>query len=217
MPGEAIVTIRDRQWVCSLSSTPAELAAGLSGVPSLPPGTGMLFDLPREQIVTVTAEDMLFPLDVIFVGDNLLVTEVAFNLIPGDWETTGLPCRYFIEVNTGEANDINPGTPVSIELSGVPTSDGIEPVVALAGVVMVGALMVNMGKTMMGAVSRKPRERPVLYGPGGKRLLPRTRGAGELEFLPDSPEFLAYTIEDIGYRDKIDRAFQKAIARAQGG
>jgi hypothetical protein len=37
----------------------------------------------------------------------------------------------------------------------------------------------------------------------------------ELEFLPDSPEFLAYTIDDIGYRDKIDRAFQEAIERAR--
>lgn len=39
---------------------------------------------------------------------------------------------------------------------------------------------------------------------------------GEVEFLPDSPEFLAYTIDDIGYRDKIDKAFLSAIARAKG-
>lgn len=45
---------------------------------------------------------------------------------------------------------------------------------------------------------------------------PRRRTAGELEFLPDSLEFLAYTIDDIGYRDKIDTAFQQAIARAKG-
>lgn len=38
----------------------------------------------------------------------------------------------------------------------------------------------------------------------------------DLEFLPDSPEFLAYTIDDIGYRDKIDSAFLSAIARARG-
>ncbi len=39
---------------------------------------------------------------------------------------------------------------------------------------------------------------------------------GGLEFLPDSPEFLAYTIDDIGYRDRIDSAFLSAIARARG-
>jgi len=38
----------------------------------------------------------------------------------------------------------------------------------------------------------------------------------ELEFVSDSPEFLAYTIEDIGYRDKLDKAFERAIARAKG-
>jgi hypothetical protein len=37
----------------------------------------------------------------------------------------------------------------------------------------------------------------------------------ELEYLADSPEFLAQTIEDIGYRDKLDRTFREAIARAK--
>jgi len=41
-------------------------------------------------------------------------------------------------------------------------------------------------------------------------------GKEELEFLPDSPEVLAQTIEAIGYRDKLDTAFQEAILRAKG-
>ena len=36
----------------------------------------------------------------------------------------------------------------------------------------------------------------------------------ELEFVPDSPECIANTIEHIGYRDKLDQAFQAAIALA---
>lgn len=39
----------------------------------------------------------------------------------------------------------------------------------------------------------------------------------ELEFVADSPEFLAFTIEDIGFREKLDTAFEMAIARAKGG
>jgi len=46
--------------------------------------------------------------------------------------------------------------------------------------------------------------------------LRQSRQKGGLEFLPDSPEFLAYTIDDIGYRDRIDSAFLGAIARARG-
>ena len=38
----------------------------------------------------------------------------------------------------------------------------------------------------------------------------------EIELLPDSPEFLAYTIDDIGFREIIDSAFREAIARARG-
>ena len=39
----------------------------------------------------------------------------------------------------------------------------------------------------------------------------------EIEFVSDSPEFLAYTIEDIGYRDKLDQVFETAIAKARRG
>ncbi len=39
----------------------------------------------------------------------------------------------------------------------------------------------------------------------------------ELRFLPDSPEFLAETITCTGCREKLDRVFQQAIARAKGG
>lgn len=38
----------------------------------------------------------------------------------------------------------------------------------------------------------------------------------ELEFLPDSSEDLAKTINDTGYRQKLDNAFQEAIARVKG-
>ena len=38
-------------------------------------------------------------------------------------------------------------------------------------------------------------------------------GKEELEFLPDSSEFLAQTIDDIGYREKINAAFQEAKRR----
>jgi uncharacterized membrane protein (UPF0127 family) len=178
MPGQAIVTIRDKPWACSVASTPAELATGLSGVPGIPPGTGMLFVLPQEQIVTVTAVDMLFPLSVIFIGENLLVTEVALLLSPGDWGTTTLPCRYFLEGNVGEADGIEAGDPVSIELSATPSTDWMAPVVTLAGAVLVGALMAKMGKTMADALFGKPKEKPVLYGPRGERLSPAARKTG---------------------------------------
>jgi len=38
----------------------------------------------------------------------------------------------------------------------------------------------------------------------------------EKEFISDSPELIPFTIDDIGYRDKLDKAFELAIARAKG-
>lgn len=59
--------------------------------------------------------------------------------------------------------------------------------------------------------SRQPR-RPAVIPTEPRQSPPRQ----ELEFLPDSPEVLAQTIEAIGYRHKIDNAFQEAIKRAKG-
>ncbi len=70
------------------------------------------------------------------------------------------------------------------------------------------------------AADVSPVKHETIYGKGKSAAViphePRRPRPGkpELEFYPDSPEFLAYTIEDIGYRDKIDNAFCQAIARA---
>ncbi len=44
----------------------------------------------------------------------------------------------------------------------------------------------------------------------------RVRRADDLEYIPDSPEYLAETISTAGWRDKIDEAFQAAIQRVKG-
>jgi uncharacterized membrane protein (UPF0127 family) len=177
MPGQAIVTIRDKQWDCSVASTPAEMATGLSGVPSMPVGTGMLFALPQEQIVTVTAEYMLFPLSVIFIGENLLVTELALSMYPGNGGTTTLPCKYFLEVNLNEASGIEGGDAVSIQITQTPGApDWIAPVVTIAGALMMGVMMGKMGKTMANAMFSKPKEKPLIYGPGGEFLTATKKG-----------------------------------------
>jgi uncharacterized membrane protein (UPF0127 family) len=257
MPGEVVITIKDKQWNCAVASTAAELTSGLSGVSSLPGGTGMLFVLPQTQIITITTQNMLFPLSVIFVGENLAVTEVIPLLAPGTFRASSLPCRYFVELNTGEADSIAPGDTVDIEIvaaaAPAAAADWLTPVITLTGVMMLGSFLTRMGQNLSRSMSNKETKKPLLYGPRGEVLmqtqdalvnpvakvkgndLGRTKLAaqrrpaviplktppksktetGNLEFLPDSPEFLAYTIDDIGYREKIDTAFLQAIARAK--
>jgi len=228
MSGQAVVTIKGKQWQCSVASTLAEQTTGLSGVSSIPANTGMLFDLGSLEFITVPVtsvtidmSQMLFPIDVVFMDSNGMVLGVIYELYPGVNETfqSDMGIRYFLEMNAGESVGILPGDKAYIEISGAMAS-WITPVVTFAGLAMVGVMLTNMGKTIADAISGKPKESLSLYSPAAKpsKLASRFRkGNNELEFLPDSPEFLAYTIDDIGYRSKIDNAFMQAIARVREG
>jgi len=121
MPGQATVTIKDKQWSVVVASALAELTAGLSGVESIPPGTGMLFDLGYDQkFIQIDMTRMLFPLDIIFINSTQGVVGVISNVEPGMREAglhnELLPgARCFLEVNAGEAEGVEIGDNVDIQ------------------------------------------------------------------------------------------------------
>ncbi len=251
----ATVTIGEKQWLATVAITPQELAAGLSGLESMPAGAGMLFDLGSEQPVQVTTEFMLFSIDIIFVSEALQVIDVVPSASPGYLITQETPVRYFLELNAGEAETIESGESVAIdytaeeegplpgETPGI-TSFMQSALIAAAVGLFVGGMLKMYSRVSLG--KPKPKELPppapkypryeyllstgMISKPGHVRhqtitgsktpaVIPtkggRTRPAGEneLDFLADSPEFLAYTIDDIGYREKLDNAFRTAITR----
>ena len=112
MSRQAIVTIKDREWVVDIASLPWELSQGLGGISEMPVGTGMLFDTGFEQKIEVTSVPMLFSLDIAFISPDLIVTEVRRNVAPGYLVTSMTPARYFLEVNAGELGDIDTGDEV---------------------------------------------------------------------------------------------------------
>jgi len=119
MPGQAIVTIRDKEWNVAIASTLSELASGLSGLASIPNGNGMLFDLGADyQFIPIDMSRMLFPLDIIFISSQEGVVSIFKEVDPGEnisFEAMSSPVRYFLEVNTGEAEGIEIGDSVSIQ------------------------------------------------------------------------------------------------------
>jgi len=342
MSGWGTVTIGDKQWAVDIASTFWELSQGLGGLSELPAGTGMLFDLGSEQIIEVTTVPMLFPLDIAFLSEDLMVTEVYRGVEPGYIVTSQLPARYFLEVNAGELADVEAGSQAVVSLlateNTAAVSDWTPAMFGFIGFLMMGIFMVIIVQDFTSKVFKEPGKEPLLYGPKGEKLLTQTsavitqkgephgtcyadawrflikEGEGnlvhgtvyignrrirhawvetesgfvwepqtgryftllgfrcdfapleesrytpeeaaimvartkhfgpwteeerrlylkdkppsvisehpqqpkrqdDLEFLPDSPEFLAYTIDDIGFREKIDSAFQQAILRAKG-
>lgn len=57
-------------------------------------------------------------------------------------------------------------------------------------------------------------EQPKVVPPEPARRAPKEN---DLELLPDSPEYLAYTVQNTGLREKLDEEFQAAIKRARSG
>lgn len=155
MPGEAVVTINENQWTVWVASTTAELTTGLSGRESITAGTGMLFVLPAKQQVTVDTSNMLFPIDIIFISESLVI-DVASNIQPGYLVTEETLCDAFLEVNAGEAAGVEAGDTVStaaIQQPGFDFSQIISFAIPLAALGFVCAVAGGMGGLIGGSSS----------------------------------------------------------------
>ena len=189
MSGQAIVTIRDKQWQAGIADTPWELTQGLGGLAELAPNTGMFFDTGYEQIIQVTTVPMLFPIDIVFFSESLAVTEVYPNVEPGFIVTPTSLARYFLEVNASELEGIEVGDIAQVEilsLAETPPSnaDWTSMMVSLFSFMVMGVFMVAIVKNVVTGTI-EPEKKPVLYGPRGERLLPQTGSASRYEIEID--------------------------------
>ena len=148
MSGQVIVTIDNEEWQVGLATTPWELSQGLGSLPNILPGTGMFFDTGFEQTIEVTTAPMLFSLDIAFLSDGLVVTEVCRNIDPGYLVTSTTPARYFLEVNAGELEDIDIGDEASAELLALEETpvahDWATAILSLAGFTFFGVMAVDL-------------------------------------------------------------------------
>lgn len=143
MTGQAIVMTDDNTWVCEYASTWAELSAGLSNIESIPPYTGILFDMGSDQNeISINMELMLFNIDILFIGSEGGVVGIVRNAVPESdvsYEGDGVGARFFLEVNAGELDNVVIGDIVTIQ---IPEAGGVD----LGEFV---SLMVVMGMTGM--------------------------------------------------------------------
>ncbi|MFC1994898.1 DUF192 domain-containing protein [Chloroflexota bacterium] len=175
MAEQAIITINDKQWAVDIATSPWELSQGLGGIVEIPVGSGMLFDTAFEHIIQVTTEPMLFNLDIAFLSSDLVITEIYRNVAPGLLVTSELSARYFLEVNTGEMEEIEAGDTALAELLPVQSepvmTDWVMPMAAFAGIVFLGVLTVDLARGSDAEISNESAEasqceivRPRHYG-----------------------------------------------------
>jgi uncharacterized membrane protein (UPF0127 family) len=146
MTGLATVTVDGSSWTCQVASTPAELEQGLSGVASMPDGEGMLFDLGSERIVTINTYNMLFPLSIAIISEDLKIVGVIITLSIGTEITTNVPCRYFLELNDGQLTADDYEKDVVITGYTPPSSNIFDSLVSFMVVAMMMQMMIKSMK-----------------------------------------------------------------------
>jgi len=181
MSGQLRVTIGNKEWLASLAIDLWELVQGPGGVAEMPQGTGMLFDLGFEQTISVTTEPMLFPLDIAFLSEDMIITEVYRDVQPGYLVTSISPARYFLEVNAGELEGVAEGSQASFDLlaseSLVEASDWVTPMISFTGFTLMGFLMVGIVGSFTKSMLAEPQQKFLLSQKGnGKCAYCRSLG-----------------------------------------
>jgi uncharacterized membrane protein (UPF0127 family) len=95
--------IRDSIFDVSVVSDKVAMKIGLSDTPSLEKGEGMLFDFGDPQKVTMNTVHMQYPIDLLFIDEDNIVSAVR-TLKPGNFETTVENIMFVLEVNEGEGS-----------------------------------------------------------------------------------------------------------------
>lgn len=157
----ATVTIRAKTWTVEVATTAAERSAGLSGRSELGSNLGMLFDMGSNQLeISINMDLMLFPLDIVFISDALLVQGMMWEVEPLEQNVVatfpeGPGARYFMEMNAEELGAITFDDVVTIsDYTGNGATNGgtTVDVSSLVNLMITMMIIVMMMKMMTGAM-----------------------------------------------------------------
>ncbi|MEK6960175.1 MAG: DUF192 domain-containing protein [Nanoarchaeota archaeon] len=108
------VRVSDRSFQVEAARTEAEHVQGLSGHPPLKDDEGMLFIFDDAQVRHFWMKDMLFPLDIVFIGEDGRIVDIKRDFQPCvpiscPSYSSAAPARYVLEVYSGRMDRIFPG------------------------------------------------------------------------------------------------------------
>ncbi|MDA0240463.1 MAG: DUF192 domain-containing protein [Proteobacteria bacterium] len=106
MPLSILADGKKHDFVVEMAVTDKEQERGLMFRRSMPADAGMLFDYKRPQIITMWMRNTLLPLDMIFIGADGKIINIAQRTVPGSLETIPSrgPALAVLEVNGGTAS-----------------------------------------------------------------------------------------------------------------
>ncbi|MFA7286597.1 MAG: DUF192 domain-containing protein [Patescibacteria group bacterium] len=98
------LTLNDAAITVELAQTPQALARGLSNRQQLAANEGMLLDFGARSSAGIWMRHMNFPLDVIWLDEDLKIISITENMAPVSYPNVFFPtepARYVLEVTSG--------------------------------------------------------------------------------------------------------------------
>lgn len=113
-----LISVGGTKIKAELADTPRKRVQGLSGRLLLGDDTGMLFVFEKEDFHGIWMKDMLFPIDIVWIDEGMVVIDVKRNTEPESYPDVFKPkdkAKYVLEVNAGFArsHDMEIGDKVS--------------------------------------------------------------------------------------------------------
>lgn len=103
-PAAASLSIGGAKISIEIAKTSAELIKGLSGRPALAENSGLFFIFPYTDTHGIWMKEMNFPIDIIWLDENLKIIAIKENAAPDSYPevfTPNAPARYVLEVPAG--------------------------------------------------------------------------------------------------------------------
>ena len=102
-----------------IAGTSAERVRGLSGRRDLTPGSGLLFVFPASAIYGFWMKEMRFPIDIVWIGEDLRIVHIAADVAPETYPKVFKPpepARYVLEMPATSMRKmgVKPGTEVTL-------------------------------------------------------------------------------------------------------
>ena len=101
------IKIGEVEISAEIADTDAKRAQGLSGRETLGEYEGMLFVFPRADYYGFWMKDMRFPIDIVWIGEDMRIVGITKNVSPETFPEVfrpPLPARYVLETKSGLAD-----------------------------------------------------------------------------------------------------------------
>ncbi len=118
----SVIKIAEMEISVEVAKTRDDIVRGLSGRTSLPRGRGMLFIHDKPGLYAYWMKEMKFSIDILWIGSDGQVIDIAENVVPESYPQTfapSRPARYVLEVPAGFSREAGLLRGMSVDMKNI--------------------------------------------------------------------------------------------------